>query len=135
MVLMCAQLLTMRRHGFVSMRTTDDTTTGNFTTKQLVLPHCLNGDMLQLTLNVECGLDGFVVAQLKAANMAPLTGVPFIGNAVDATVAWQAANGSVAHAIPTVPAHMQGAIATMSLVMRAADVYAFVFQCAPKEAY
>ena len=134
-VLSGLQLLTMRKHGFVSLRSSDDGSAtgvtpkvGVWMTKPLMLPTCAGGEGLVLTLNAEAGIDGYVAASLKPTDAAqPVLGVPMIGNEVAHRVLWQSLNRTAAG--DHLPAKMQGATASLVVKLQLADLYAFGFRC------
>ena len=127
-VLSGLQLLTLGRHRFVSLRSSDDRgssgsppAVGTWTTKPMELPRCPAGQGLGLTLNAEAGIDGFVAPELQLSGGARLVGAPLVGNDVAHEVVWGNAT--------QLPAPAQGATATLTVQLALADLYAFAFHC------
>jgi hypothetical protein len=147
-VLSGLQVLTLRRHGFVSLGTGNGDDVGQWVTKPLVLPSCPSStaDGLQLVLNAECGVDGFVAPSFTivgattaggaAGGKEAVKAVPLVGNELEHVVEWrlnEAGGGEYStNTTSTVPAP-PGVTITMTITMRLADLYAFTFRCGGHE--
>ena len=137
-VLSGLQLLTMGRHRFVSLHSSDDLGSGGappavgvWTTRPLELPRCPAGRGLALSLNAQSGIDGFVAPELQLQGIrARIRGVPLVGNDVAHVVEW-VVSSAAEHEGPStqLPAAMQGTTATLVVQLRVADLFAFAFSC------
>ena len=119
------QLLTLRRHGFVSYRAGDEV--GVFLSKPLRLPACA-GDLL-LTLNVETSVDGYAAVELREglnASAVVATARRFVGNDVALPVEWQS-NATASSA--ALPSALHGRVVRLRIELLLADLYAFQFDC------
>jgi hypothetical protein len=135
-VLSGLQLLTLRKHGYVSLSTRDSASEpGKFTTKLLQLPNCRGSTpKLALSLNYESSIDGYVAVtmRLSPGNDSPgnlrAAGIPLIGNEVAGIVSWQAANATNP-SVRALPSEFVGGSAAMDVELWQADLYAFAFKC------
>jgi hypothetical protein len=137
-VLSGLQLLTMGRHRFVSLHSSDDLGAGGappvvgvWTTKPLELPRCPAGHDLTLSLNAQSGTDGFVAPALQLQSGGTwLQGVPLVGNDVAHAVEWVDSSAAGPKDSSTkLPAAVQGMTATLVVQLRVADLFAFAFSC------
>ena len=134
-VLSGLQILTMRRHGFVSLRPEGGAgASGMLRTHPLVLPKCeAGGGKLILELNLHTALTGSAIVELLpevlGTEQKAVRSIALVGNSAHLQVQftpfekdWEA-DGAL-------PPAMQGMVARLSFeLVGNADLYGFQFQC------
>ena len=129
------QLLTLRRHGFVSLRPRTpaapaEQPVGTLRTQLLRLPTCGTAEQLALELNLDTAVSGFATVAVESPGRPPLRSIELVGNSVHFEVQFAKYvdnwNNS-AHALPT---DLQGAVVRLSFQLTGnADLYGFQLQC------
>ena len=133
-VLSGLQILTMRRHGFVSLRPRRDDSNGTLLTRLLKLPKCTDAsEDLILELNIQTAMTGSAIVELlpetAALDVQALRSIVLVGNSAHLQVQftpftkdWTAKVG--------LPTSLQGAVARLSFrLVGNADLYGFQFIC------
>ena len=145
-VLSGLQILTLRRHGFVSLRPKDSTdeSGGTLLTRPLQLPKCnaARGERLRLELNLDTAMTGSATVEIvPIASAGPseagagdeaaksLRSIVLVGNSAHLAVQFAPFERDW-EADASLPPPMEGAEVQLSFVLAGnADLYGFQFVC------
>jgi hypothetical protein len=127
------QILTLRKHGFVSVRPRTPTKpteqpSGVLHTRMLRLPQCGTDEQLALHLNLDTAVSGSTTVTIEQPGHPPLVSIKLVGNSVNFEVEFgKYFDNWTNSALST---GMQGAVVSMSFeLVGNADLYGFQFHC------